>query len=286
MATSVITKGQPGSRARFRDSYLLHKLHSLSGIFPIGFYMIQHLVANSYALGPDGEKKFNVVLGVFANLPFLPLVEIAVLAIPILFHAIYGLMIAAEMQGPGGNVAHYGYGRNWLYLLQRWSGVVAFGYLLYHSWDTSINKRIIEASLGHVAGHESISYAAMAFRFAQPWYLALYVVGIVACAFHLGNGVFNFSIRWGIAIGKTAQRVAAALGWMIGVGLTVLGIAIAVNFYVAGRNYANNGAIEKQYTSVRQIAETMAERKEATGQAEREDAAGAAAGAGNQVPGL
>ena len=257
MASSVLKKGQPGSKARFKDTYLLHKLHSLSGIFPIGFYMIQHLVANSYALGPEGEARFNVVIKVFGNLPFVGLLEIGILAIPILFHAIYGVIITASAQGPSGNVAHYGYTRNYLYLLQRWSGVVAFVYIFWHSIDMSIQKRMIEATVGHSIGHESISYAAMAYRFAPLWYVALYIVCIGAASFHLGNGIFNFAIRWGIAIGKEAQKIAAILGWMIGIGLAVMGWAIAINFHIAGRDYHHKGAIEKQYGSVLDVAKAM-----------------------------
>src|SRR5947209_5302775 len=113
MATTVIAKGQPGSRALFHDSYLLHKLHSLSGVVPIGLFLVFHLTANSYAL--RGETEFNTTVKAINYAPFVGLLEIAVIAIPILFHSIYGFIITAEMQGPGGNTAHYGYGRNWLY---------------------------------------------------------------------------------------------------------------------------------------------------------------------------
>jgi succinate dehydrogenase / fumarate reductase cytochrome b subunit len=129
MATTVIEKGQPGSRAKFRDSFVLHKLMSLTGLFPIGFFMIQHLIANSYSL--RGRTEFNTVVSVFGYLPFVAILEWAIVFIPLLFHAIYGMFIVAEMQGPGGNTAHYGYTRNWLYVLQRWSGVVAFAYIAF-----------------------------------------------------------------------------------------------------------------------------------------------------------
>ena len=236
MSTTVIKEGQQGSKAFFADTYLLHKLHSLSGIVPIGLFMIFHLVANSYSL--RGETEFNVTIKVINYAPFVALLEIGVILIPILFHAIYGIFIAAEMQGPGGNTAYYGYTRNWLYVFQRWSGVVALFYLLYHTYDTSIQKRIYELTgSSHEVAFASISYAAMAYRFTEWWYLAAYIIGITAAAFHLGNGIFNFSIRWGIAIGKDAQRVAAALGWIVGLGLTLLGIWIAINFSIKGQPY-------------------------------------------------
>ncbi len=240
MATTVIEHGQPGSKARFRDSYLLHKLHSLSGILPIGLFMIFHLTVNSYSL--RGANEFNVAAKAISYAPFIVLLEIGIIAIPILFHAIYGIFIAMEMQGPGGNVSYYGYQRNWLYVLQRWSGVVALAYLLWHTYDTTFTKYYIELTggeVGHELGFKAISFDAMAWRMANPIYLAFQIFGVTAAAFHLGNGLLNFAIRWGIAIGREAQRIAAAFGWVVGLGLTVLGAAIAINFANHGRELRN-----------------------------------------------
>jgi succinate dehydrogenase / fumarate reductase cytochrome b subunit len=216
--------------------------------------MIFHLVANSYAL--RGEVEFNTTVKVINYAPFVALLEIGVIAIPILFHAIYGMFIVAEMQGPGGNTPHYGYTRNWLYVFQRWSGVVAFAYLIFHTYDTSIMKRILEwQGASHEVAFASISYAAMAYRFTNMWYLAAYIIGITAAAFHLGNGIFNFSIRWGIAIGKQAQQVAAVLGWIIGLGLTLLGAWIAINFSVMGQSY-----LQKYPSGIQELIKGEAEK--------------------------
>ncbi|MEJ5171677.1 MAG: hypothetical protein WHU10_11875, partial [Fimbriimonadales bacterium] len=76
-----------------RENFLLHKLHSLTGIVPIGFYMLQHLTLNSFALaGPD---KFNAVIAFFEGMPkhILLALEIGVILLPILFHGVYGLFI-------------------------------------------------------------------------------------------------------------------------------------------------------------------------------------------------
>lgn len=229
MAATILTKGQPGSRAWFRDSFVLHKLMSLTGIFPVGFFMIQHLVANSYSL--RGEVAFNTVVAVFGYLPFVALLEWGIVFIPILFHAIYGMFIVAEMQGPTGNIAPYNYTRNWLYLLQRYSGVVAFAYIAFHTYSTWGIKKIFEVSQNHEAGFRAISYDAMMWRFSNPWYTLFYVVGITTASFHLANGLFNFGIRWGITIGATAQKVSAILWSGVGIVLTIIGVWTSLNFF-------------------------------------------------------
>ena len=147
------------------------------------------------------------------------------------FHAIYGLFIVAEMQGPGGNTAYYGYTRNWLYVLQRWSGVVAFAYIAFHTWSTWGLKKAFELTASHEAGFKAISYDAMMWRFGSPLYTLAYVIGITAAAFHLGNGLFNFGIRWGVTIGNAAQRISAILWSGVGAALAFIGIWTSLNFY-------------------------------------------------------
>ncbi len=238
MATTTIERGQPGSKAFFKDSYLLHKLHSLSGVIPIGAFLIFHLTINSYSMRGDGESAFNTAVKAISYAPFVILLELGAIMAPILFHAIYGLMIVAEMQGPGGNTAHYGYGRNKLYTFQRWSGVLAVVYICFHVYDTTVLKYVLELTAGEAAkelGFQSISYRAMAWRFADPLYLAFYLVGIASACLHLGNGVLNFCIRWGLTIGKEAQKVAAIAGWGLGVALTLLASAVAINFAIKGQ---------------------------------------------------
>lgn len=239
MATTTIERGQPGSKALFKDRYLLHKLHSLSGVIPIGAFLIFHLTINAYSLRGDGEAAFNTAVKAIGYAPFVILLELGAIMAPILFHAIYGLMIVAEMPGPGGNTAHYGYGRNWLYTLQRWTGVLAVVYICYHVYDTTVLKYVAELTAGEAGkelGFQSISYRAMAWRFADPLYLTFYLIGISSACLHLGNGVLNFCVRWGLTIGKEAQRVAAAAGWGLGIALTLLGSAVAINFAMKGQD--------------------------------------------------
>lgn len=248
MATTVIKKGQPGSKAWFRDSFVLHKLHSLSGVLPIGLFMVQHLILNSYSL--RGPEEFNAVAKVIGYLPFVALVEIGVIFVPILFHSIYGFMITAEMRA---NVGIYQYGRNWLYWLQRWSGVAAFFYMVFHIYSTTVTRRLYEfnnpGALGHELGFSAISYDAMAWRLADPLYLALYIVGISMAVFHFANGLFNFGIRWGITIGATAQKVSALIWSGMGIALLIVGLWTALNFNAKGH------PLRAQYTTLDQVVQ-------------------------------
>ena len=107
--------------------FLLRRLHSLSGIVPLGGFLLFHFFENASArLGPDA---FNETVWKIGQMPYLYAFEVGLLLIPILFHGIFGLLISAQSSP---NLKSYPYARNWAYLLQRVSGVVAFAFICFH----------------------------------------------------------------------------------------------------------------------------------------------------------
>lgn len=78
-------------------AFIWRRLHSLSGIW-LTIYLIMHLLTNSQAallLGNDGQGFIESVNSIH-HLPFLPILEIAVLAVPILIHTIWGIQYILE----------------------------------------------------------------------------------------------------------------------------------------------------------------------------------------------
>jgi len=220
-APKIDSTDQTRAKGRLHDSYFWHRLHSASGIFPIGVFLLQHMIANSYAL--RGPVAYNTVVKVFGYLPFVTVLEFAVIYIPILFHSLYGFFITAYGQA---NLGRYGYGRNWLYFMQRASGVVAFAYIGFHIYNTSWQK--------YQHGEVSIQYQAMAHQMATPAYFAAYLIGITATVFHFTNGLWNFCIRWGITISARSQRLMAYACWGMFAVFTLIGIATANSLRAAG----------------------------------------------------
>ena len=194
------------------DNHILHRLHSLSGIVPVGIFLVQHLTLNSFALA--GAERYNAVIDFFnKTMPrhLLHILEWGFIFIPILFHALYGLVITAHGQV---NVRRYGYWRNWMYLWQRITGVILVVYIAVHVWSTTISHRM---------SRTSIDFDWMRQHFADPWVVAFYLLGITSATFHLSNGIWNFCIRWGITVSERAQRGCAKVCAVIFVLLTALG---------------------------------------------------------------
>lgn len=206
------------------DNYVLHKIHSLTGIVPVGYYVVQHLTLNSFSLA--GPKYFDAVVDFFnVYMPgfLLPILSFGVVLLPILFHSLYGFVITYHGRV---NVPSYRYRENWMYLLQRVSGVVIFAFLLYHVSTTSFAHKFFGADL------DSVRYYGMQAKFQNPLIFAVYAIGITAASFHLSNGIWNFCIRWGITISERAQRRLSKFCWLFFFGLTGLGIAALIGLLI------------------------------------------------------
>ena len=63
------------------------------------------------------------------SLPFLWVLEIFLIALPLTYHAIFGIYLAYQA---GPSLKEYPTMRNWFFYLQRISGVVIFVFVLYH----------------------------------------------------------------------------------------------------------------------------------------------------------
>jgi succinate dehydrogenase / fumarate reductase cytochrome b subunit len=59
-----------------------------------------------------------------------------------------------------------------------------------------------------------------------------YILGVVATAFHLGNGIWTFLITWGITIGQRSQRISQVITTALSLIVSAIGIAIAVAFVI------------------------------------------------------
>ncbi len=226
------------AKAKFHDPYFWHKLHSLTGILPIGIFLIQHLIANSYALHGDTlvqrVDSYNTVIKVFGYLPFVAVLEILIIYVPILFHSFYGLFITAYGKY---NVGAYSYGRNWQYTLQRVSGVLALIYIGVHVYNTSIQKYVLEWH-HQVNPTYAISYQAMAAQNANNWYFLFAAVGIVATVFHFSSGLWNFCIRWGLTISRRSQIAMGYIAAGVFLIFSTIGLWTLTSFHYAGKDAA------------------------------------------------
>jgi len=203
---------------KYSSTFLLRKLHQLTGIVPLGLFFFAHMFTNSKAV--NGEAQFEKAVQDLHDIPYLLFVEIFGIFLPLLFHSIYGVIISAEARP---NVLGYNYGRNWFYFLQRATGIFLFVFILFHVLNLRFGL-VPGLNLTPVAGNADLAFDIVAREFSIPWVLVVYILGIAATAWHLAYGFWLFAVDWGIVIGEKAQKYAlygcAALAFgLFGVGV-------------------------------------------------------------------
>lgn len=195
------------------SSYLLRKLHSFTGLLPVGAFLAEHFWSNSAAL--VSPEKYDQVSQDLQTIPFRLIAEWVAIFLPMLFHAGYGIYIWLHGKS---NVSAYPWVGNWLYTAQRYTGLIAFAYIGWHLYT----ERWLT--------HGKSTYATVAHDMHNPLYLTFFVIGILASSFHLGVGIWNFLCKWGLAATVNAQRAAGRLGAAVGIVFSVVGVLIILSF--------------------------------------------------------
>jgi succinate dehydrogenase / fumarate reductase, cytochrome b subunit len=213
---------QPGVaplRAGQGYSFLLRRLHSLTGIIPIGAFLFEHiLISNASAIG--GPAAYARQVRFLASLPLVFALELVFIWIPIAFHGLYGIYIWYRGEG---NVGEYPWTGNWMYTAQRWTGIVAFAYIVWHTWT----MRFTGVDLHDFPG---ASFGKVQAELFSPGLLAFYVIGLVAASWHFAYGIWLFAAKWGITTGEAARRGFLKICLAFFVLLSVVGLASLYTF--------------------------------------------------------
>lgn len=196
--------------------FVNRRLHSLLGVIPIGVFLTQHLVVNHFITG--GPESFNKAAGFMGNLPFRIVLETVIIYLPLLYHAIYGLYIAFTAKS---NVNHFGFFRNWMYILQRITGVITLIFIAWHVWQTRIADAL---------GNADVSYEMMHNILSSPFMFGFYLIGILSAIFHFANGLWSFLVSWGITVSPRSQVISTYVTIGVFVILSIVGIQTLIGF--------------------------------------------------------
>jgi len=193
-SASRIAAGVAPLRAGQGRSFLWRRLHSLSGIFPLAAFLLEHFISNAFAT--NGPHAYAEEVKFLTGIPFLVLVECLFIYLPILYHGLYGFYIWYRGES---NVGEYSFIGNWGYTVQRWTGAIAFFYIIWHT----ATMRWMGV---HLVGNAGASFGKVQLELQHPWALAFYIVGVLCASVHLSYGLWLFAAKWGITTGPKARR--------------------------------------------------------------------------------
>lgn len=162
--------------------FIWRRLHSLMGLWLVLFLM-EHLLVNSQAallLGDNGRGFVDLVNGIH-NLPYLQVIELTLLGVPIFIHMVWGIkyLFTAKINSTssdGSKPSLKEYGRNHAYTWQRiTSWILVFGII------------------GHVAKFRFLEYPDSVQQGGKEQYLAVISVdnGLYTVADRLNVKLFD-----------------------------------------------------------------------------------------------
>ena len=192
--------------------FYIRRIHSILGIVPIGIFLCLHLTLNSSAI--FGVDAWSAVIDGMRSVPFIILGELFIIAIPILFHAVYGFYIVYLSDMP---LLRYQYVKNWMFILQRVTAVITTIFVIYHV----LFVRILTDSTLDVM-------SAMANGLQTPVGFILELIGIWASIYHFTNGIFTFLVTWGVLQGDRIQKAVSFLTMLLCAALCLLALIILI----------------------------------------------------------
>ncbi|MDQ7012579.1 MAG: hypothetical protein Q9O74_01630 [Planctomycetota bacterium] len=229
-----------------RHHFLLRRLHSLTGVMPIGVFLLAHLTTNASIVwgrfnAHDGREgaaagvaTFQHEVNFIHSLPALLLIEIFGLWLPIAFHSVLGVIYATKGRP---NNANYAYQSNRRYTLQRISGYVGVLFIFYHVATLRWGWTFLIPGGTEWSGEYAASTMAAVLRGGMDGFTlggllvsAFYMAGVSLLVFHLANGLWTAAITWGLTVSEAAQKRWGQVCAVIGVGLMLAAWSAVIGF--------------------------------------------------------
>ncbi len=218
-AVSPVARGVPPIRAGQGHSFFWRRLHSLSGIVPVGAFLVEHFISNAFAT--NGPHAYADQVKFLSGLPFVLFLEIFGIYVPLLYHSLYGFYIWLRGQS---NMSDYPWAGNFMYAAQRWTGAIAFVYMGWHTYTMRFTGI-------HLLTNNQAAFHKVQMELQNPWALAFYVVGIIAASWHFSYGLFLFSAKWGITVSDRSRRGCGVVCAAIAVLFISVGLATVSAFF-------------------------------------------------------
>ena len=206
---------------------LPEKLLTFTGVVPLSLFLVEHLVVNASALG--GASRFDSVVGGIARSAWLPPIEIALVLVPLAYHALYGLHLLAGRKPPVRDYPALG---DRMFFLQRVTSVVLLVFVAAHLFELRIHRaaHAMPAAAIHARLAEHLSWTT----WGVPFVAIGYLVGVAAACFHFANGLWSFGVSYKGIEGERAKKRAAIVPFGVGALLFVIAATTIVTLAAGG----------------------------------------------------
>jgi len=219
-------------------SVLVRRLFSLTGVVPLGGFLVLHVAVNARAL--SGDEAYARALDWLARVPGLRLIEAVLVIAPLVLHAAVGSWLVATRTPLTSPSPYPGAVLYWM----RVTGVVALVFVAMHLWKLRL---VVPAAAPH--GHELVTRAVADLSstwMGIPWTGVAYLVGTACVTFHFVAGTWGFLATLPAWAGSVGRRRLTA--WVAGAaGAVIWGTLVnVVVFEATGARLVGEGPGESQ----------------------------------------
>jgi succinate dehydrogenase / fumarate reductase cytochrome b subunit len=192
----------------------VRRVFSLSGVFPLGAFLVVHILANASALRGDGA--FDATVRALRGLPLRALVEVLLVFGPLVLHAAIGLWLTIT----GRPLAQPSPYPKSVRAAMRVTGMLVLAFLAMHLPEL----RFRSSPDAHTGAHLLTVLTAdlSSTSHGVPWRGVVYLAAAGCVAFHFAGGLWGFVVgSWsaGAAPSRRARLVAAWSAALLGVSL-------------------------------------------------------------------
>ena len=223
LTTDQPDRSVPADARTIARDFMLARLGSLFAFLPVGVWTLVHLW-NQLAAYSSPEEWQQAVTG--HSSPASEALVFALVLGPLLWHTVWGII---RMLRSRPNL-RIGWFSNLRYIVQRLSAIGLLLFLGAHLYLAWFEPRFIR---GHPEVFADISREM---RFHTPT-LVVYVLGVLAIAYHLANGLWSFlSMGWGVTVSKSG------IAWMERIALLFFFVLLAIGWAAIYGLYAGGAA--------------------------------------------
>ena len=190
--------------------FFLRRIHSLTGVVPVGLFLVYHLYLQLYL--HYGAEIYNNEVNSFYDSPLATWALVIVVYIPLLFHSLLGVLLVFENKVQ----TTYTYFSHLLYWLQRISGLGVLLFIIAHVWNAKLGPWIA-GTWGTHFEHLSSGFANQETGMLTK---TVYLLGVLGAVFHFAYGLNTFCMTWGIALTPTSQKRVRSFSILVFIILT------------------------------------------------------------------
>jgi succinate dehydrogenase / fumarate reductase cytochrome b subunit len=211
-----------------RRGGLMMKIFSLTGVVPLGVFVVEHLFVNGAAL--FGERSFVRAISLLARVPAVRVLEGAFVLAPLLVHALMGtyLLVTRKPMTPARP-----YSRR-VTIALRASAVIALAFIAFHVYELRVRDHFTSGEQTFTSLAERLSTTGW---LGLPLIALFYLAGTAATALHFVVGLWGY-----LASSRPSESARRQAAWglgALGAVLVFLGANTVVCFATGSRFFAS-----------------------------------------------